>query len=101
LYAYGPYVREMNLWLRHVDDFLLVAPVNAQPSEPIDLPYIRQPEVLKVPAFSLTSVSEIFRTLLKLPYVFWQVFRGRRPYSFAPARQYGIGGNGGPNLFSS
>lgn len=72
LFAYGPYVREMNLWFRHVDSVTILSPLdlNHKP-EPIDLPYDhRQLSLEVVPEFSVISIPDIFKSLLKLP-ILW------------------------------
>ena len=44
LYAYGPYVREMNIWLSHVENYVLVAPTSeAIAPSAIDLAYSKKP----------------------------------------------------------
>ncbi len=78
IYAYGPYVREMNLWFNHVDEPVVVAPLYEEKPEPIHIPYNKEPAFYRVPAFSLTSAGEIFKTLFKLPLIFWKVFRAMR-----------------------
>ncbi len=78
LYAYGPYIKEMNLWLKHTDDFILVAPVTETQPSPIDLPYDKMPEILKVPRFSLITPKEILKTSVRLPYIIHKIVRGMR-----------------------
>jgi hypothetical protein len=36
-FAYGPYVKEMNLWIRHVGEVTIVAPATKTDADPIDL----------------------------------------------------------------
>ena len=77
IYAYGPYVREMNLWFKHIDKVIIVAPIEETAPDPIDLPYeAKKLEFLPVPAFNLTSPSEIFKTVFKLPYISWRIIQG-------------------------
>lgn len=67
-YAYGPYVKEMNLWFQYVDMVLLVAPVQDGAISAIDLPYQHSKiDFRMVPAFSLLSVKEIVKTIIHLP----------------------------------
>jgi len=67
-YAYGPYVKEMNLWFQYTDTVLLVAPVQDGTISAIDLPYQHSEiELREVPAFSLLSAKEIFKTITYLP----------------------------------
>lgn len=71
-FAYGPYVKEMNLWLKYVDEVIIVAPcVQNSPPDPIDLPYIHQNIQIKVvPEFNLLSWGERFQTLVAIPSIF-------------------------------
>lgn len=60
-YGYGPYVKEMNLWAKYVDELWVLAPLNkhAQP-DPIDLAYIH-PKIkfIEVPSFQITSLKHL------------------------------------------
>lgn len=70
--AYGPYVREMNLWIQHAQRVIIIAPLSkSKQAGEIDLMY-HHPNIsfIRVPAFELTSVSEIIRTLFCIPYIF-------------------------------
>ena len=62
LYAYGPYVREMNIWLQYVEEYVLVAPVSANAAiSQIDLPYLKLPKKHRViPSMDFTSTQKIF-----------------------------------------
>ncbi len=73
-YAYGPYVKEMNLWLKYVDEVIIIAPcVQDLPPDPIDLPYIhRHIKIVAVPEFNLLSWQGRFRTLQALPVIFYK-----------------------------
>lgn len=53
-YAYSPYVREMNLWLRHVETYVLIAPLlKGKLPSAIDLPYDFNPK-------SFRSIDQLF-----------------------------------------
>jgi len=76
LYAYGPYVREMNIWGKHVSKLVIVAPLNKDGVSEIDLPYDHsRVRILRIPGISLTSFSEILRALVFSPFIFFQIFR--------------------------
>lgn len=79
VYGYGPYIREMNLWFKHVESVMVIAPLVHEDADPIDLPY-KHPnlEFVQVPAFNLTSVSSVFHALGVLPGIFAKVFRGMK-----------------------
>lgn len=74
-YAYGPYVKEMNIWFKHVDEVIIVAPKSKTEILKIDLPYLHDRINFEaIPSFSLTSLKSIFSTLIVLPKVFWTTF---------------------------
>jgi len=75
IYAYGPYVREMNIWLKHTGNPVVIAPIYDEKPSPIDIPYTKKVEFHPVPAFSLISPLEILKTLRKLPLISWKVFK--------------------------
>jgi glycosyltransferase involved in cell wall biosynthesis len=79
-FAYGPYVREMNLWLDQVDQVLLVAPFSKESlPDPIDLPYLHPNiQLREVPEFSVTSAGELARTMLKLPKILVTTWKAMR-----------------------
>mgnify|MGYP000905348377 CR=1 FL=1 len=79
-YAYGPYIREMNIWLKYAGNLILIAPVDQYSSpEANELPYATHSlELLRIPQFEITRFSSILRTLLYLPLVITQIVRGIR-----------------------
>ena len=79
VYAYGPYVREMNLWFKHIDKALIVAPIEDAEPDPIDLPYEAESlTFLPVPSFNLTTPGEMAKTVFKLPAITLQIMRGMK-----------------------
>ncbi len=73
--AYGPYVREMNLWIKHVDLVLIVAPVIKKTATKIDLPYSGKiGRIYPIPSISLVSIGQAIRTIFMLPVIVWQIF---------------------------
>jgi glycosyltransferase involved in cell wall biosynthesis len=70
-YAYGPYVREMNLWFKHVGSVIIVAPID-EVSNPgaIDLAYVH-PNIrfIGVPVFHFTSISACIKSVVVVPYI--------------------------------
>jgi glycosyltransferase involved in cell wall biosynthesis len=79
-YAYGPYVKEMNIWIRHSDKVILIAPLDCH-GEPqkIDL-YYNNPsiEFIQIPQFDLLGLKSILRTLFLLPVVVKRISAGMR-----------------------
>jgi glycosyltransferase involved in cell wall biosynthesis len=73
--AYRPYVREMNIWLKHVDRVEVLAPVSNDYDLQINSAYQHSDLILtKVPAFSLLNLKELLLTLLKVPEIIWRLF---------------------------
>ena len=75
-YGYGPYIREMNIWLNHVDEVILVAPLIEDELNPIYEKYNHSNlHFYQVQEFTISSLSNIFKTLIRLPKVFFQVYK--------------------------
>ncbi|MCR9183718.1 MAG: glycosyltransferase, partial [Flavobacteriaceae bacterium] len=78
-FAYGPYIREMNLWEKNVDELLVVAPMSDEAPGSIDLPYTgTNIKFYRVPAFSLRSFGLILKTLFQVPGILWVLFKAMR-----------------------
>ena len=68
LWAYGPYVREMNLWYTHCDEVVVVAPKAKREKSKIHSAYHRRDvQIKKIPSIALISFRESLKTLCKLP----------------------------------
>jgi glycosyltransferase involved in cell wall biosynthesis len=79
LYAYGPYVKEMNLWTKYSDEVMIVAPVSKGETSPIHEEYTSNVIQLKeIPAISFVSFSETILALLKFPVLKWKIFQAMR-----------------------
>jgi glycosyltransferase involved in cell wall biosynthesis len=75
--AYGPYVREMNLWLHQVETVRVVASISDAQFGPIDLPYEHPNlDMSPVPAFDLNGFGRILRTIGVLPILLLKLFVG-------------------------
>lgn len=74
-YGYGPYVKEMNIWLKYVDQVEVVAPLKNQKPDVIDLNYIHKKiRFSKIPSFHLTNGIAILKAMLVIPYIFLRIF---------------------------
>lgn len=75
-YAYGPYIKEMNIWLKHVDEVKVISFVSTDTINNMDLAYKHNNiEFISVPTFNLTSMSNIFKTLVSLPIILYTLFK--------------------------
>ena len=70
IYAYEPYVREMNLWGKYVDKIFIVAPVSVDEIRSIDSNYENSDiKLMAIPNFDITSFKNIIRSILVIPKV--------------------------------
>ena len=75
-FAYAPYVREMNIWLKFVDEVIVVAPLEKKEKTAIDIAYEHDNIYFKkVPAFNITGIKQIVQTLFSLPVLFYTVYK--------------------------
>ncbi|MAZ25750.1 MAG: glycosyl transferase, partial [Cytophagaceae bacterium] len=75
LYAYSPYVKEMNMWLNHVDDVEIVAPKSNLKPTLIDESYEKNEiELTSIPEISLRSIYQILRAILLSPMIMYRIF---------------------------
>ncbi len=73
--GYGPYVKEMNLWIKECKKVYIVAPLKYQVLESIDLPYKHSNlHICRVPELDITTFKSATLSLLVLPWVFLTVF---------------------------
>lgn len=75
LYAYAPYVREMNLWNRYADEVLLVAPLTHIKPNPIHLAYDHTAiTFLEVPSFTAIGLKAKALAFVKMPKILWTIY---------------------------
>jgi glycosyltransferase involved in cell wall biosynthesis len=77
-FGYAPYVREMNLWEKHIEELIIVAPLDKTKSPTaIDLAYLsKKVSFIEVMQFNLTMRKEILRTFLNLPIILFRIYKG-------------------------
>jgi glycosyltransferase involved in cell wall biosynthesis len=77
--GYAPYVREMNIWAKHVDHITIVAPLLKEPFSPIDIVY-EHPSItfVEIPEISYTSIKNILHACVQLPVIFGRIFTQMR-----------------------
>ena len=79
-YAYGPYVREMNIWIKYAESVILVAPMEeGYTPVAIDLAYTHTDiTFIPLPRFNIRSVGSLIKTLLILPVLIFRIAKGMR-----------------------
>lgn len=74
-FGYAPYIGEMNIWLKYVDELIVVAPLLKKEISPIDLAYKHSIiDFRSVPDFNLIGIKNILGTIFKMPIIFWNIF---------------------------
>lgn len=77
-YAYGPYVREMNLWIKQVDHTIVVAPKGSQDRSDIHWAYSKRIKHRIIPSVSLLGFRQKIRTCIYFPILVIAIFKAMR-----------------------
>lgn len=78
-FAYSPYVREINIWSKYVDEIKIVAPLDLQFKTPIDLNYSHNSIDFKVvPSFNFLTLKAAFQTFTKLPKIIFEIYKAMK-----------------------
>ncbi|MCB4799717.1 glycosyltransferase family 4 protein [Neotamlana laminarinivorans] len=79
IFGYAPYVREMNIWLKHVDEVIIVAPKTSEAISKIDIAYQHKNiKFVGIPAIQFTSLKYAFSAIFKLPKIVWAIFKASK-----------------------
>lgn len=74
-FAYSPYVREMNIWTKHVDKIIIVAPVENTKKTPIHIHYEHANiEFVAIDSFDILSIKSAFQSVLKTPSILFKIW---------------------------
>ncbi|OHT44592.1 glycosyltransferase family 4 protein [Flavobacterium tructae] len=74
-FGYAPYVREMNIWFKYVDEVIIVAPLKIDNLTKIDAAYKHDNiDFIEVPDFSFNSFNARLKAVFKFPIIFRSVF---------------------------
>ena len=75
-FAYAPYVSEMNIWSKYMEELILVAPVGKAKITPVDKSYQHQNiRLIAIESFDILSFKGVFRAVLKMPGISWTIFK--------------------------
>ncbi len=77
IFAYEPYVREMNLWAKSVEKITILAPLSKDSiASKIDTKYnISLIEFVKIHNFDITSFKNSIRSLFVIPKICFQIYK--------------------------
>lgn len=74
-FAYAPYVREMNIWIKKADKVVIVAPRSMSKTTAIDINYEHENiGFVAVKGFDLLSLKSIFSAFFKMPRICWSIY---------------------------
>lgn len=79
-FAYSPYIREMNLWMKYTDKVIIVAPLSyTDKPGAIDQQY-DHPDItfIEIPQFDIQGTKSIIRTIFLLPLLANRITKGMR-----------------------
>lgn len=74
-YAYAPYIREMNIWLRHVKEVEVVAPLVTWGRVENEIKYIHGDlNFTRIPPFHFLGFFSAVKALFKIPFILYRIF---------------------------
>ena len=81
--SYAPYVREMNIWLRHVEEVEVVAPLvddgETEGCREQEIGYKHaELNFTTVPSFNFLSFSSTVKAFIQIPYIFFKILTAMR-----------------------
>lgn len=75
-FAYAPYVNEMNLWFKYVDEVEIVAPILINKTSSIEHPYLHNNiKFNKIPSIAFINFKQSFLSIFLLPSIFFKIFK--------------------------
>jgi glycosyltransferase involved in cell wall biosynthesis len=78
-FAYAPYVKEMNIWAKYIEELIIVAPIQKTEISAIDSPYnFSNVQFVPINQISLLGMKAVFKTILKVPKISWQIFKAMK-----------------------
>jgi glycosyltransferase involved in cell wall biosynthesis len=76
VFAYAPYIREMNIWLRHTGRATILAPrANHSEIQPIDAAYAGEVAFVEVSAFNVLDIRGLWQALKVLPLLLSKLYK--------------------------
>jgi len=75
-FGYTPYIREMNVWLKYIDELVIVAPLSSKRelTKIDDFYEFEKINFKKIPNFNFNNFSNSLKSIVKLPSIFWRIF---------------------------
>ena len=75
-FGYAPYIREMNIWIKHADKVLIIAPISNTSKTAIEINCEHDNiEFKPIQAFNLLRLKQIVGSIYKIPTISWHLFK--------------------------
>ncbi|WP_295182649.1 glycosyltransferase family 4 protein [uncultured Christiangramia sp.] len=74
-FSYEPYISEMNIWLKHVDEVKVLAPKIERKPLPVEIAYSRDLNFVEVSPLNFTKLRDALRSVVRLPGIVFEIFR--------------------------
>ena len=75
-FAYAPYVREMNVWSKFVDEFIIVAPLELKEKTQISVDYdITNIDFVAINHFNLMGFKSKWNAIFKIPKIVFSIYK--------------------------
>lgn len=75
-FGYAPYVREMNVWLKYVDEVTIVSPLQWAKPSAIDMTYQHKQIIHKaIPEIAFINLSRALKSLISLPLILFTLYK--------------------------
>ena len=72
--AYAPYVKEMDIWFKYIDDVAIISPTSYHQSLLLK-PFEKQPQVISIPSLEFTLINNSFLSAFKIPFIIWSIYK--------------------------
>ena len=75
-FGYEPYIREMNLWIKHASEVMIVAPLQGISKSPIQEFYLHD-NVTFIPIanFDISNFKNSLHSLMVMPKIVWKIYQ--------------------------
>lgn len=76
LFAYEPYVREMNLWSKYVEKVKIISPISFENISTIEEKYQhKEVSFLKIPSFNIVTFSNMVKSIFVIPVILFRILK--------------------------
>ncbi|MBF4470319.1 glycosyltransferase [Flavobacterium sp. HJJ] len=78
-FAYAPYVNEMNIWSKYIEELIIVAPLQKMNKSRIDCSYNHSNvQFVPIPQISLLGFFEVINSIVKASKISWKIYNAMK-----------------------